>query len=104
MSWDEMTPAGGPEIVFCVDDLGLLCPEVAGQVGGCLVCCLSVGWPSRALAFEPAGWSRAVTAVWRPTSSLATAMPLVRFVVAGLGIGLPVLALSRSGRAGKIAS
>jgi hypothetical protein len=28
----------------------------------------------------------------------------VSFVVAGLGIGLPVLALSRSGRAGKIAA
>lgn len=46
----------------------------------------------------------AVTALWRPTRSLATVMLLVSFVVAGLRIELLVLALSRSGRAGKIAA
>jgi hypothetical protein len=45
-----------------------------------------------------------VTALWRPARSLATLMLLVSFVVAGLRIELLVLALSRSGRAGKIAA
>jgi hypothetical protein len=52
----------------------------------------------------PEGWSEAVTAVWRPTRSLAPVMLLVSFAVAGLGIGLPVLALSRPGRARRIAA
>jgi hypothetical protein len=46
----------------------------------------------------------AVTAVWRLARPLATVMLLVSFLVAGLGAGLLVLALPRSGRAGKIAA
>lgn len=36
MSWDEITPAGGPEIVSCVDELGRLTlrprPEVQASM------------------------------------------------------------------------
>jgi hypothetical protein len=47
----------------------------------------------------------AVSAVWRPARSRAAVMMLlVSSVVAGLRIELPVLAVSRPGRAGKIAA
>ncbi len=45
--------------------------------------------------------------LWEPRPCIIApglVMLLVSFVVAGLGIGLLVLALSRSGRAGKIAA
>lgn len=57
-----------------------------------------------ALAFEPAGWSESGNGGLAPDALARHGVLLVSFAAAGLGIGLPVLALSRSGRAGKIAA
>jgi hypothetical protein len=72
--------------------------------GGSLVCCLGVADSRMLCRLSLQAGPGVASAVSRSARSLATVMLLVSSVVAGLRTELPVLAVSRPGRAGKIAA